>query len=257
MKRYIEKCGFVLLLVLITSSVVSCSLSEPKEAVRKTSCEKKEYQARVTNGNHKLEGKAQIYKGSLQGKETTNCDVLDMNSFTVAHATLPLPSHIKITNTENNKAVVVKVNDRRASQQNVVLQVTPAVASLLGAKSSFSVKIEIIPTEMHAVQTSIKKSKKTLLLTRPTNGLAKNRGKKSNIKYYIVVGTYTSQDEALAKFTRLSSIGIDNSTMETRNKNGRMLHMVRIGPFYQQDEIDKVKNKLQNDGLVKFTVVKN
>jgi cell division protein FtsN len=36
-----------------------------------------------------------------------------------------------------------------------------------------------------------------------------------------------------------------------------LLHMVRIGPFYQQDAIDKVKNQLQSNGLVKFTVVKN
>jgi len=80
----------------------------------------------------------------------------------------------------------------------------------------------------------------------------------SSKNYYVVVGTYPSQEEALDTFVRLSSIGLPNSTMETRmTKSGKRLHMVRLGPFQQQSKIDKVKDSLLSDGLSQFKVVEN
>jgi cell division septation protein DedD len=76
--------------------------------------------------------------------------------------------------------------------------------------------------------------------------------------YYVVVGTYPSQAEAMDTFIRLSSIGLPNSTMETRTtRSGKRLHMVRLGPFTDQAKIDKVKDSLISDGLTQFKVVKN
>ena len=250
MKRSIISDGVVLLPVM--PLFISCSLLEPnidKANAINMSCDRKGSQTLATASTHQMKGEAHIYKGNRQGKQAANCDVIDMNSFTAAHPTLPLPSHIKITNTQTNKSVVVKVNDRSPAQQDAILLVTPAVASLLGAKSSFPVVIDVIPT----------KSRTKILPIHPINKRTKAGSPKTNqkVRYYIVVGTYASQEEALAKFIRLSSMGIDNATIETRRKHDMLLHMVRIGPFYQQDTIDKVKNQLQSNGLVKFTVVKN
>jgi len=267
MKRSITVYGLILLLTL--PLFTSCSLLKPNNANVESGnmpCDRKGSQTLATTSTHQLKGNAHVYKGSRQGKQTTSCDIVDMNSFTAAHPTLPLPSHIKITNTKTNKSVVVKVNDRSPVEQGVMLLVTPAVASLLGAKSSFPVIIDVIPTNSQLGSRKKNSGLKTKKL--PIYPVTKTPNTKENIKngkhtstrkirYYIVVGTYSSQEEALAKFTRLSSIGVDNATMETRRKQNMLLHMVRIGPFYQQDAIDKVKNQLQNNGLVKFTVVKN
>lgn len=259
MKAYIKQYGLVLPLILLLSTTACSSLKSKHDGVaqEKRPCVNKAYPS-LANNHHQTIGNAVVYKGGAQGRETATCQRLDMNSFTAAHATLPLPSYIKVTNTVTNKAVVVKVNDRvTTQQQGVVLQVTPAVASILGAKSTFPVQIEVIPTGSSRFNKKKSTNKRVLLSTRPATKTPKNRKKATGAKYYIVVGTYVSQNDAFARFTRLSSIGIDNATMETRNKGGRLLHMVRIGPFYQQDKIDAVKNRLQSDGLVKFMVVKN
>ncbi len=76
--------------------------------------------------------------------------------------------------------------------------------------------------------------------------------------YYVVVGTYPNQEQALDTFVRLSSIGLPYATMESRKtKAGRMLHMVRLGPFHKQSVIDQVKDKLVSDGMSQFKVVIN
>ena len=80
----------------------------------------------------------------------------------------------------------------------------------------------------------------------------------SNRNYYVVVGTYPSQEQALDTFVRLSSIGLPGATMESRKtKRGQQLHMVRLGPYQKQEDIDKVKDTLTNDGLSQFKVVEN
>ena len=80
----------------------------------------------------------------------------------------------------------------------------------------------------------------------------------SNKNYYVVVGTYPNPEKAMDTFIRLSSIGLPNATMESRQtKTGKSLHMVRLGPFKRQSQIDKVKDSLRSDGLTQFKVVEN
>lgn len=80
----------------------------------------------------------------------------------------------------------------------------------------------------------------------------------SNSNYYIIVGTYPSQVDAIGMFSRISSIGLKNAAMESRRiKTGNLLHMVRLGPYSEQEEIDRAKDSLTNAGLSGFKVVKN
>jgi len=96
------------------------------------------------------------------------------------------------------------------------------------------------------------------LRTAPPTQITRSKANPNAKNYYVVVGTYPSQEEALDTFVRLSSIGLPNSTMETRmTKSGKRLHMVRLGPFQDQHKIDKVKDSLLSDGLSQFKVVEN
>lgn len=80
----------------------------------------------------------------------------------------------------------------------------------------------------------------------------------SNKNYYVVVGTYPDSEKAMDTFIRLSSIGLPNATMESRQtRTGKSLHMVRLGPFKRQAQIDKVKDSLMSDGLTQFKVVES
>lgn len=86
----------------------------------------------------------------------------------------------------------------------------------------------------------------------------KKQSRVAKRNYYVIVGTYPNQDKALDTFIRLSSIGLPGATMESRKtKSGKGLHMVRLGPYHDQVQIDKVTTSLTSDGLSKFKVVEN
>ena len=92
----------------------------------------------------------------------------------------------------------------------------------------------------------------------PRTVQAKKAVYQPNGNYYIIVGTYPDQLDALDTFTRISSIGLKGATMESRRtKAGSLLHMVRLGPYTEQEEIDKAKDSLTNTGMSQFKIVKN
>ncbi|MCK5901731.1 MAG: SPOR domain-containing protein [Cocleimonas sp.] len=118
-----------------------------------------------------------------------------------------------------------------------------------------------VPPILRLPSTQSQKSNPSNAVASVTHPTSKTKGSSNLVDkrdYFIVVGTYPSQDQALSTFVRLSSIGLPHATMESRSlKTGKLLHMVRLGPFHKQSEIDRVKDILVSDGLSQFKVVVN
>jgi len=60
----------------------------------------------------RLEGVASYYADDFHGKMTSNGEIFNMNDLTAAHRTFPFGTKVRVTNLDNNKIVVVRVNDR-------------------------------------------------------------------------------------------------------------------------------------------------
>lgn len=77
-------------------------------------------------------GIASWYGRDFHGRLTANGEVYDMNGLTAAHPTLPLPSLVMVTNTQNGRRVVVRVNDRGPFARNRIIDLSHRAASVLG-----------------------------------------------------------------------------------------------------------------------------
>ena len=89
----------------------------------------------------------------------------------------------------------------------------------------------------------------------PAQSKAIQEAKQSGKSFYVVVNNYQEQGEALEMFVRLTSVGLSKTEMATAMQDGRNVHQVRVGPLYTQDQIDNVKDALENNGLATFRVV--
>src|SRR5258706_506185 len=61
---------------------------------------------------YRAEGIASWYGPDFHGKETANGEIYDMHGISAAHKTMPIPSYARVTNLENGRSIVVRVNDR-------------------------------------------------------------------------------------------------------------------------------------------------
>ena len=94
-------------------------------------------------------GIASWYGPDFHAKRTANGEKYNMHSLTAAHRTLPLPSIVKITNLENGRSLVVRVNDRGPYARNRIVDVSKKVAQLLGflEKGTAKVRVEVLEKE--------------------------------------------------------------------------------------------------------------
>ncbi|PIZ31816.1 MAG: septal ring lytic transglycosylase RlpA family lipoprotein [Alphaproteobacteria bacterium CG_4_10_14_0_8_um_filter_53_9] len=77
-------------------------------------------------------GIASWYGSDFHGKATANGECYNMYAFTAAHKTLPLPTTVRVTNLENDKSIVVKVNDRGPFVRGRIIDLSYAAAQSLG-----------------------------------------------------------------------------------------------------------------------------
>ena len=77
-------------------------------------------------------GVASWYGDDFHGRPTANGEIFDMRRMTAAHTTLPMPSMVEVTNLENGRQAVVRVNDRGPFAHNRIIDLSRAAARALG-----------------------------------------------------------------------------------------------------------------------------
>jgi rare lipoprotein A len=78
------------------------------------------------------QGTASWYGADFHGRRTANGEIFSANAITGAHPTLPLPSYVRVTNLDNGRSVVVRVNDRGPYIHGRVMDLSHRAAEILG-----------------------------------------------------------------------------------------------------------------------------
>ncbi|HVY12717.1 MAG TPA: septal ring lytic transglycosylase RlpA family protein [Alphaproteobacteria bacterium] len=104
-------------------------------------------------------GIASWYGPGFSGKRTANGEVFDPGELTAAHRTLPMPSLVRVTNLENGRSVVVRINDRGPFAAGRIIDVSSRAAELLGfdGQGTAKVRVTILPIESKAIADAAKK----------------------------------------------------------------------------------------------------
>jgi rare lipoprotein A len=92
----------------------------------------------------RIEGLASWYGQQHQGLKTASGETFDKNKLTAAHRTLPFGTRLRVTNVENGKSVVVRVNDRGPHVAGRVLDVSYGAAQALGMTGAGVARVEMI-----------------------------------------------------------------------------------------------------------------
>jgi rare lipoprotein A len=134
--------GIIAIAIGITGSAIASTVS--KEApTASTSAKHSRFSIQF--------GKASWYGGKFNGRKTASGERFDMNALTCAHRSLPLGSWVRVTNLNNKKAVLLRVNDRGPVPENVLLDLSYAAARKLGIDGLARVKMEPVRSDDPAI----------------------------------------------------------------------------------------------------------
>ena len=91
-------------------------------------------------------GIASWYGPNFHQKMTANGEIFDQNAITAAHRTLPMPSVVRVTNLENGRSLVVRINDRGPFAHGRIIDLSRRSAQLLGfvRKGTAKTRVQIL-----------------------------------------------------------------------------------------------------------------
>jgi peptidoglycan lytic transglycosylase len=95
------------------------------------------------NPGYRAEGIASWYGPDFHGRLTANGEVYDMHSISAAHTTMPLPSYARVTNLDNGKSIIVRVNDRGPYVRDRIIDLSIGTAKALDSYRHGLVRVRV------------------------------------------------------------------------------------------------------------------
>lgn len=226
-------------------------------------------------------GVASWYGRKFHGQRTSNGEQYNMYAMTAAHRTLPLPSYVRVRNLDNNRQVIVRVNDRGPFLHNRLIDLSYAAAARLGVIRSGTARVEVTavspgdhfrgnpnvavnPIENPASEVEVKPlppSHSASIIPEanaaeripPRAPATSAANAKSGV--YLQVGSFSVWDNAIKLRNRLEQANVHPVTIATvRISSGRYFR-VRVGPLDNLGEAEKVDNHIKGLGITGGRVI--
>ena len=204
----------------------------------------KTYHLLPTSRGYRAEGIASWYGTKFHGRNTANGERYSLYGMTAAHKTLPIPAYVKVTNLDNGRTVVVRVNDRGPFHDDRLIDLSYAAAVKLGyaEQGTARVRIEAIDVKSTGDQsTGIAES--GAVAPAPT-AVASPAEKEA---YFLQVGAFKSID--LANRLRAELILSTNQTVKVAASEPAGLYRVQVGPLETLSKVQALSELLIESGL--------
>ncbi|MEO0198980.1 MAG: septal ring lytic transglycosylase RlpA family protein [candidate division WOR-3 bacterium] len=88
-------------------------------------------------------GMASYYGREFKGKKTASGEVYDPQKLTAAHPALPFNTYVKVTNLENGRSVILRINDRGPNKKSRIIDVSEKAAEILDFKNKGTTKVKV------------------------------------------------------------------------------------------------------------------
>jgi len=239
--------------------------------------------------NYSETGIASWYGSDFHNKRTANGEVYNMHAITAAHRTLPLPSIVKVTNLENGKTIIARVNDRGPYVKNRIIDLSQKGAELLGYKNqgTTKVKVEILAKESKAlkeamlsannsskttnkaikygdIQTTTPQTVQTAsaatvkpaaqAVVKETVQVAQNNEPIADSgTYFVQVGAFADLEKAKQMAADMSRFGNVSIYEAYLSKDG--VYRVRLGAYQSRAEAMQILDRLLDYGHADVTIV--
>ena len=219
-------------------------------------------------------GTASWYGTKFHGQATANGEAYDLYGMTAAHKTLPLPSYVRVTNLDNGKTVILRVNDRGPFYSDRIIDLSFAAAKKLGYAESGTARVKVEGIDPEQWWAARGKAVPMVLAqpatTKPAAGSiaqpverytpppqqhaaavlpvevepASQRAN-GNEGLYLQVGAFANPDAAELLKDKLAGVVTAPVFVSSVVHNQQILHRVRLGPIKTQSEATQLEQSVR------------
>jgi rare lipoprotein A len=210
--------------------------------------------------NYDKVGVASWYGPQFHRRRTSNGEWFDMQAMTAAHPTLPLPSYARVTNLENGRQVVVRINDRGPFVGTRIIDLSRRSADALGFKNKGKAKVRVKylgPAPLgddtrqlaamnrgQPVETMIARNEPPVEVARAEE--PETEAGEGKTDFFVQVGSFADPDNAMRARADVASLG-PVRVEETEGAEG-VLYRVRLGPLANEIQAEEALSQVAAAG---------
>lgn len=196
-------------------------------------------------------GVASWYGPGFHQVRTSTGEPYDMYAMTAAHKTLPLPAYVRVTNLQNGRSVVVRVNDRGPFVGNRIIDLSYTAASKLDMLRNGTAMVEVRSLEPTAIAPAVTVAALEPLAPDavPDPAAGGDAPVVSGKALFIQAGAFSDPNNAARLAEKLRGGGYGKVFVRDDQIAGRRMYRVRIGPVADVAEFDRVVAALEQVGI--------
>ncbi|MEE9342339.1 MAG: septal ring lytic transglycosylase RlpA family protein [Gammaproteobacteria bacterium] len=211
----------------------------------------KRYYTRKTSVGYREKGIASWYGTKFHGHRTSSGEAYDMYAMTAAHKTLPLPTYARVTNLDNDRSVIVKINDRGPFHAGRIVDLSYAAAIKLGINTAGTGQVEVVTLEaQNSTSTAVSPSVPVQpvaaahLIEKPLPSTPLK-----NAQIYLQLGAFTERKNAEKLQRQLIQSNFEGIHIIPARASSQEIYRVRIGPLQDTQTADTLAGMLKQHGI--------
>lgn len=198
----------------------------------------KRYYTLSSSQGYVEKGIASWYGKKFHGRKTSSGEVYDMYAMTAAHKSLPLPTYVQVTNLNNGKKIIVKVNDRGPFHGNRLIDLSYTAATKLGIVAKGTGLVEVKALNLgEKIETATPVQTHYEPVSTPSTSM------------YLQVGAFRSAHSAEQLKQKIQNQIGDAVLIMPLEKPESSIYRVRVGPLVSVEYADKLAAELVDLGF--------
>ena len=193
----------------------------------------KTYYVLKDHNDYHERGQASWYGTKFHGRRTSSGEPYDMYAMTAAHKTLPIPSYVEVTNLDNGRKAIVRVNDRGPFVDGRIIDLSYAAAKKLGVYDTGTARVEVRAIDPRKPRQ-----------TAGTPAQTRN-GETGDKRIYLQVGAFSERSNAEQMLSRLIDLTGENVLINSQQQ----VYRVRIGPLASEQAARQLASRLTPHGI--------
>ncbi len=190
----------------------------------------KKYTVMSSSRGYREVGTASWYGSKFHGRRTSSGEVYDMHLATAAHKTLPLPTYAEVTNLDNGRRVIVKINDRGPFKGKRLIDLSYGAALRLGMIGTGTARVEV------RALTPADYDSGTRMVAAGSTGSPTATGSAGGHGLFLQMGAFRERDGAESLANELRK---DDMVPVSINRQGGY-HKVWLGPYLNEDQANAI-----------------
>ena len=211
----------------------------------------KRYHVLAHGSDYDERGGASWYGTKFHGQRTSSGEPYDMYAMTAAHCTLPIPSYARVTNLDNGKSVVVRINDRGPFHSERLIDLSYTAAMKLGIFGHGTGHVEVRAIDPLAAMTASAAAPVTAKSAGNTalHATHKPPATADSTRMYLQVGAFTNRRNAAQLVTRLQKADVAALRISPATHKKTTVYRVQVGPLASATDAAHLSERLSRLGI--------